>query len=463
MTGQASASTGEQAGVTDVVVVGAGFAGLSAARALQAAGYRVEVLEARERVGGRSRPGQIAGRVVDTGGQWVGVGHTRLMELAQEAKLALRPQYAQGRKLLQLGGKLRTYRGRIPAASPRALIELQLAIWRLNALQKQVAPEAPWESRLRSLDLQRVADWERRWLRSKDARALFDIALRAVFCARSDQLSMLHFLAFLNANGSFDQLIATEGGAQAFVVEGGMHQLAVYLAEQLRRPVRLEAPVRAIEQSEAGVVVRHAKGELRAKRVIVAMAPSMARTIRGEPASVERDALGARMPMGSVIKCLVAYARPFWRARGLSGEFVSDSAPFSPVFDASPADASLGILVGFIDGPEAVRWSGQPEARRRAVLDSLVAAFGPEAAHPLDYTDYDWIADPWSAGCYLGLPEPGALTELGPALRRPHGRVHWAGTETAEAWIGYIEGALRSGERAAREVVEALRADGVSP
>lgn len=161
--------------------------------------------------------------------------------------------------------------------------------------------------------------------------------------------------------------------------------------------------------------------------------------------------------MGSVIKCLVAYERPFWRSRGWSGEFVSDRAPLSPTFDASPADGSCGVLVGFVSGPDAARLSGHPEARRKEVIDSLVTAFGPEAAQPIDYLDHDWIADPWSEGCYLGLPMPGALTELGSALREAHGRVHWAGTETSERWTGYIEGALCSGERVAQEVMRAER------
>jgi monoamine oxidase len=444
------------ANVVDVAIIGAGFAGLTAARALEARGLRVQVLEARDRVGGRSRPGTIHGHTIDTGGQWVGVGHTRLTQLAEEAGAPLVPQYGTGEKVLQIAGVTRTYTGLIPPVSPVSLIEMQLALMRLRSLQKHVDPKAPWASKLAHLDTETVAHWQRRWLRSRGAQAIVDIGVRAVFCARPGQLSMLHFLSYLAANDSFDYLIASEGGAQAFVVKGGMHQLSVYLASKLRSPVMLEAPVERITQTNAHVSITHAKGELCAERVIVAMAPSMSRRIETDPSHAARRRLGERMPMGSVIKCLVAYERPFWRDRGLTGEFVSDTAPFSPVFDASPLDASCGILVGFIDGPEAVRWSADPEGRRRVVIESLVAAFGPEAAHPVDYTDHDWIADPWSEGCYVGLPSPSTLTELGHALRAPHGRVHFAGTETAEAWTGYIEGAIASGERVAIEVADAL-------
>lgn len=449
-------STAPSSDLNDVAVIGAGFAGLTAARELERRGLTVQVLEARDRVGGRSRPGTLHGRTIDTGGQWVGVGHDRLTALVQEAGTTLVPQYGQGRKVLQIGGRTRTYTGLIPPVSPRALIEMQVALWKLRALQKKVDPARPWESALAALDGETLGSWQQRWLRSADARAIFDIGVRAVFCARPGQLSMLHFLTNLAANRNFEYFVSAEGGSLAATVQGGMHQLTTYLARQLRTPVLLEAPVTRMTQDSDGVTVTHARGTLRARRVIVAMAPSMARRIAGDPVHTARERLGERMPMGSVIKCLVAYETPFWRARGLTGEFVSDTAPFSPVFDASPADGSCGFLVGFFVGPEAVRWSGDPEGRRRAVIDALVAAFGPEAAHPVDYVDHDWIADPWSEGCYVGLPAPGALTELGRALRAPHGRVHYAGTETAEAWISCIEGALQSGERAAREVAGAL-------
>lgn len=443
----------------DVAIIGAGFAGLTAARELERRGLTVQVLEARDRVGGRSRPGQLNGVTIDTGGQWVGIGHDRLTRLVLEAGATLVPQYGKGRKVLQIAGVAKTYTGLIPPVSPRALVEMQLGLMALRQLQKKVDPARPWDSPLAHLDGETLASWQRRWLRSKGAKAIFDIGVRAVFCARPGQLSMLHFLTYLAANDSFDYLVSAEGGAQAATVQGGMHQLSTFLARQLRTPVLLDAPVTRIEQGESGVTVTHAQGRLQARRVIVAMAPSMARKIAGDPVHTARNKLGERMPMGSVIKCLIAYDQPFWRERGLSGEFVSDTAPFSPVFDHSPADGSCGILVGFFDGPDALAWSGNPDGRRRAVIESLVAAFGPEAATPADYVDHDWIADPWSEGCYVGLPAPGALTELGRALRQPHGRVHWAGTETAAAWIGYIEGALQSGEDAAREVALALQAE----
>lgn len=441
---------------TDVVVIGAGFAGLTAARALEAQGLSVQVLEARDRVGGRSRPGNLNGRTIDTGGQWVGAGHDRLTRLVAEAGAKLVPQYGEGKKLVQIDGKSRSYTGLIPPVSPHALMEMQVALWRLASLQKKVDPAKPWESRLARLDTQTVADWQRRWLRSRAAQALFDIGVRAVFCARPGQLSMLHFLTYLKANGSFDYLVSARGGGQDSTVEGGMHQLTVHLAKQLKRKIHFNAPVHEILQSPRGVTIVHNRGRLKAKRVVLAVAPSLARKIAGDAMTTERRRLGERMPMGSVIKCLVAYKTPFWREQGFTGEFVSNTAAFSPFFDASPADGSSGVLVGFFDGPDAVHWSADPAGRREEVIRSVVAAFGPQGNAPTGYVDHDWITDPWSEGCYVGLPSPGALTELGRSLSTPHGLVHYAGTETAREWIGYIEGAIESGERAALEVGRAL-------
>lgn len=442
----------------DIAVVGAGFAGLRAATLLRAAGRSVRLIEARDRVGGRSMAGTLNGRTLDLGGQWVGVRHDRLRALAAEAGAALVPQYVQGDKLLQTDDRIRRYSGLIPPISPTTLVEMQLALTRLRSLQKRVSPDAPWNSRdAEALDRMSVDAWQSRWLRSKGARALMDVAVRAVFCATPRQLSMLGFLHYISANENFDAVLSTDAGAQALTVDGGMHRLARHLGTQLGDALRLNRPLQRIEQDTDEAVLHFADGALRAKRVIVAMAPPAAGRIACNPWMPAREQLAQRMPMGSVIKCLIAYKTPFWRAQGLTGEFVSTHAAFSPVFDVSPADGSSGALVGFFDGPDAVRWSGAtPEARRAEVIATLVRAYGPDAAQYIDYADYDWIADPYSRGCYTGLWTPGTMTEVGHALREPVGRIHWAGTETASEWCGYIEGALLSGERAAAEVSAAL-------
>lgn len=162
------------------------------------------------------------------------------------------------------------------------------------------------------------------------------------------------------------------------------------------------------------------------------------------------------MPMGSVIKALLAYERPFWRAQGWSGEVISDEGPFGPVADATPPHSPHGVLVGFFDGGHSRPLAGAPESvRRDAAVASLQRYFGPQAANPIGYVERNWISEPWSLGGYAGITAPGALTTCGPALRAPCGLIHWAGTETATRWMGYIDGAIQAGERAADEVAAA--------
>ena len=171
-----------------------------------------------------------------------------------------------------------------------------------------------------------------------------------------------------------------------------------------------------------------------------------------------RDALTQRMPQGSVIKCQAVYDRPFWRDAGLSGEAVGDTAPVKVIFDGTPpGDGSPGVLTSFIEAADAIRLStATPEERQAEVLEVLATYFGDDARRPIAFVERDWSAEPWTRGCYGAHLPPGAWTQVGAVLRAPVGPIHWAGTETAERWCGYIDGAITSGERAADEVDAAL-------
>ena len=449
--------------MTDILVIGAGFAGLACANALQQAGHSVRVLEARDRVGGRVRAASLSGGMVDVGGQWIGAGHDGLRALADAAGVSVTPQYSQGSRLLHLrddGDRVRRYDGLIPKVSPLALLELQLALRSLARKQRHVDLLAPWRAaRADRWDSETVASWARRRFRSREARQVFDIAVRAVLTSEPSALSFLYFLFYCASNDSLETLGSTKGGAQAQVVVGGMTQLAQHLADALPGGVNLGEPARAVRQDANGVEVMTDYSHYRADRVVIAVPPSLQGGIEFTPElPVPRQRLAAQMPMGSVIKAVVAYERPFWRDAGLSGEAVSHTLAFNTVFDASwPAERG-GALVGFFDGQSALDYAdADPAVRRQAVLDSLATYFGKAAREPLDYVDYNWLADPWARGGYTGVMGPGIMTTLGLALRAPVGRVHWAGTETATRWCGYIEGALLSGERAAAEVMTAVR------
>lgn len=439
----------------DVIVVGAGMAGLKAAMELEARGHSVILLEARERVGGRLMAGEIAGQVIDRGGQWVGPTQKLLLAEAAAHGIETYRQYDAGKQLLHYRGKLRKYAGDVPALPFLSLLELARLQKRWDREMMTLPAEAPWQApNAEDWDSQTVETWIRTNLKTHGAQTFARIVTRAVFCAEPAQMSYLYFLDYLRGGGGVESVTGVAGGAQEAKFRGGAHSIARAMAAGLKTQVRFEAPVRAIRQHDAGVTATTDKGAFDARRLVMAIPPALASRIHYDaPLPVKRDGLMQRMPMGSVIKVHVAYDKPFWRKKGLAGMAVSDEHPFNVVFDQSPDDESVGILVGFIDGDHAIEMSAMGDnARREEVVKSLVAYFGPDAREPVDYVDQDWTAEEWSRGCYVAHMAPGVMTRFGEALRAPCGFIHWAGTETATEWQGYMDGALQSGIRVAREV-----------
>jgi monoamine oxidase len=443
----------------DVIVVGAGLAGLVAARQLVAARREVLVLEARDRVGGRTVNASIgAGKVVEMGGEWVGPTQDRLLALAEELRIDTFPTYYEGRNLLDLGGKLRRYKGTIPRLAPHVLLDVERARRKLRKAASRVPADAPWTApKAAELDSQTLATWVRKASRTKKGRALLEIATGTVMGTGTAELSLLWMLSYVSSAGSFDALIDTEGGAQQDRFVGGSQLISKSLAEQLGDGVVLSAPVRAITQDGGGLQVDADGVSARAQRVIVAIPPPLAARISFAPSlGGRRDQLTQRMAHGALTKCAAVYPEPFWRAEGLTGQAVSDSGPVATTFDNSPPDGSPGVLLGFIAGAEAIRHARRSEAeRRRTVLECFTRLFGPDAAQPGIFLETAWAEEEWSRGGPVCSFAPGALASYGEALRQPTGRVHWAGAETATVWCGYMEGAVRSGERAAEEVLDA--------
>lgn len=444
----------------DVVIVGGGLAGLTAARELRGRGRDVVVLEAQDRVGGRTLNHTFSdGTVVEVGGQWVGPTQDRLSALAAELGIGTYRSWDEGEHLLELDGELRRYSDDTFGLPLPTQLDLGLAQFRIDRLAARVPLERPWSGpRARRLDSETVATWIRRNVRTRHGREFLKVVVEAVFSAEPEDVSMLHFLFYLHSGGSLDNLTRTTGGAQDSRFVGGSQEVSLRIAAELGDAVRLSSPALSIEQRGDGVSVGGHWGRLEARHVVVAVAPAVIPRISFAPAlSGRRAQLHAKMPPGYVIKCMARYERPFWREAGLSGQAGSPGRPLAISFDNSPADGSCGVLLGFLEGGHGRRAGALSEpARRGLVLGDLAAYFGPEAAEPLEYVERDWAAEEWIRGGYGAHLAPGTWTDYGSLLREPEGRIHWAGAETSPIWNGYMDGAVRSGERVATELAALL-------
>ena len=441
----------------DVAVVGAGLAGLVAARDLLAAGLSVLVLEARDRVGGRILNHTLkSGAVVEVGGQWVGPTQDRVLALAEELGVGLYPTYEEGEHLLAVNGDIKRYGGEDFALPEDVLADIGETQERLEEMASTVPLEKPWRAtEAAAWDAMTVDAWLVANTKTETGLGYWRTMVPALFSADTAEMSLLHFLFYCRSGGTIDRLVATHGGAQESRLVGGSQQLALRLAERLGDAVRLGVPVTAISQDGGAMEVTHDGGGVGAGCAIVALPPTLAGRIRYSPALPPlRDQLTQQVPMGYVTKVQLAYREPFWRTEGLSGSVFSLDDEVSVIFDNSPPDLSCGVLLGFVEGAHARTTGMLPPYKRRGLILSVFAKFfGPRAAEPDEYVERDWAAEEWSRGCYGGRFGTGVWTGYGEALRKPVGRIHWAGTETAEVWNGYMDGAVRSGERAAREVL----------
>jgi monoamine oxidase len=441
----------------DVVVVGAGFAGLSAARDLVRLGHDVVVLEGRDRVGGRSSTTTIAGTPVDLGGTFVGPTQDAVIALAKELGCESVRTYSRGKNLIRWRGKVRAYRSTIPKLSIIELVDVSRIQWRFDRVSRRVPVKDPWTSPIADiLDSKTLDQWLRYVHAGASTRDLMAIVARVTWGCEPEDVSMLHAVRYVKAAGGLGRMLDVEGGAQQDRFPDGTQQIALRMAEELGERVVLNAVVRSIEQHAGGTLaVGSDRGDIAAKAVIVAVPPQHRAGIAFDPAlPPEYEKLTEHWPQGNLSKAYAAYETPFWRENGCSGEALSDEGPVFITFDVSPSDSGPGILLGFTD---ARTFDSLPaEQRRERALEGFATLFGDAARHPIDYLDHRWGAEEFAPGGPTAAVPPGSWTTYGPWLRKPVDGIFWAGTETADQWTGFLDGAVRSGKRAADEVHRAL-------
>jgi monoamine oxidase len=463
--GASSASAGgaPDSGILDAVVVGGGLSGLAAAKTLVAAGKSVAVLEARERAGGRvhniSTP--KLGVTLDAGAEFIGPTQTRIASLAREHGVASVPTYNEGDSVFWNSGERSTMPSALGVPIDPATPEAALALAQLEVQGYLNFPVGePWKHPDAAyLDSITWKQWLEERSMTPAARMLLGLASSAALSVEADELSALYFFNYVAAAGdeanpgSLIRLLSTSGGAQERLFVGGAALIPLRMAAALGDRVIYNAAVRAISWADSVATVSSDAGTLRARKVIVAMSPAISGDIDYSPGlPAARTGLHAGYQMGAISKFAAVYSEPFWRAKGLSGQVIGNGEPIDVCFE-NYAEGNH-ILMGFISADAMRRLDNAPEDQIVAeCTQNFVDYFGPEARNHLDYGIFKWDLEPWSQGGPVAVSKPGTLTRYGSALRAPVGPIHWAGTETADYWTGYMDGAVRSGERAAREVI----------
>ena len=419
------------------------------------------MLEARDRVGGRVLNEDLGdGQTIDVGGQWVGPGQDHILALAKAVGVETFPTYgAESLHVRYRRGQRTTDNADLPDDDPDVLSELASALVQIESMAQTIELERPWMAeRAAEWDTQTVQAWIDSNFSTDGAKVILQTAVQGLFAVEPRDISLLYLLAVAKGGGGLMFQVSVEGGALQDRFDGGSHLVAQRVAEQLGDRILLETPIRRISQTSDSIIVEADSVRLRARQAIITIPPPLAVRIDYDPALPARhDQLMQRMPMGSVIKINAVYDEPFWRKEGLSGRAVSDTGPVRVTFDNSPKSGSPGILVGFVEGQHARDLSGLAETERRdAVLGSFARYFGERAAKPCRYMEKDWTMETYSRGGFSAFMTPGTLTSYGSTLREPVGRIHWASADTATVNPGYMDGAVRSGEQAAAEVLSLL-------
>jgi monoamine oxidase len=444
---------------TEVVIIGAGFSGIAAAKMLHEAKIPFLILEARERIGGRVFTKHLSENLyVDLGGQWIGPTQDRMYALCQEFDIPYFETYDEGKNILNLLGKIRTYKGIIPKMDPLSMINLDIIMRRLERMAKQIDIHAPWtHPKAGKWDGMTLEEFLKKYSKTKSCYEVIKIGCETIFACELSEISLLHALFYIRSGTSLDCLINIKNGAQQHRIEGGMQRLIEEMAKPFYEKIIFESPVERVIQGADSISVDFGDQSIEAREAIIAIPPPLLNQIQFDPElSSKKQELLKNYPMGRVGKCFMIYEKPFWRTLEYSGQVVSDDPlTHQTVFDCSPADGSFGILMGFVIGNRADEYfSLSEEERKNRMMRSLKQYFGEKAETAIQYLDFTMSDEAWSKGCYAGLMSVNSWSKFQDNYRKSEDRLHFAGTEAATRWHGYIEGAVLAGEAAASKIIK---------
>ncbi|XP_071993871.1 amine oxidase [flavin-containing]-like [Engystomops pustulosus] len=446
----------------DVVVIGAGISGLSAAKLLVESGLNVVVLEARDRVGGRTFTVQNSkAKYVDLGGAYIGPTQNRIIRVAKEFGVETYKVNEVQHLIHYVKGKSYTFKGPFPPMwNPVVYLDYN-NLWRtMDEMGKEIPSDAPW-------DAPHAEEWDKITMKelidkicwTNTAKNFATLFVNVNVTSEPHEVSALWFLWYVKQCGGTTRIFSTSNGGQERKFVGGAGQISEKMAERLQGRVKLQRPVVRIDQSAENIIVETVNHEIyEAKYVISAIPPTLCLKIHFNPGLPPlRNQLINRVPMGSVIKCMVYYKEAFWRKKDYCGSMIieDEEAPIGLTLDDTKPDGSVPAIMGFILARKSRKLANLTKDERKRKICELYARVldSEEALHPVHYEEKNWCEEQYSGGCYTAYFPPGILTQYGRVLRQPFGRIFFAGTETATEWSGYLEGAIQAGERAAREVL----------
>ncbi|MBK8506780.1 MAG: FAD-dependent oxidoreductase [Saprospiraceae bacterium] len=429
----------------DVIVVGGGLTGLSAAHQLALAGKQVLVLESGSRVGGRIYSEKLEETIIEHGAQWIAPNHYMVIELANTLGLEIEKRPHSGQNIyIDKGGRKKFFTGLYPNARLGEWLNNRRIFKKLS--QRVVTdPDKPWLSDFaEKLDRQRFSQF----LRNKSYSTSYFRMISNIFESR--HLNGINHVSSLEATTNWHLYQMQE----KWTIRGGADQLSKKLAFEVN--VQLGERVTQIVQNHVVLEISGGSQVFRAKNVIVTLPPLQAAQIRYEPpAGPSKESLWQSAEPGRIIKSTLIFERPYWRDKGWSGHtFLSDDYLMNYLVDAGCADHQKGVLTAYTIGSRCLKMENLNEQERINTLFLQIRSVLGLAADValLSGTTHDWKTPPNGPGAYSTFP-PGTLTTYGDYVDQNVGPIYWASAEYDHLFRSTMEGAVRSGRRAAEKIL----------